>query len=48
MGGFDINKAGFVIVGVFVLTWVIALGVWHFGKVEEKWDMAAAKASCSD
>jgi high-affinity nickel-transport protein len=48
MGGFDINKAGFVIVGVFVLTWVVALGVWHFGKVEEKWDMAAAKAGCSD
>jgi nickel/cobalt transporter (NiCoT) family protein len=48
MSGFDINKAGFVIVGVFVLTWVVALGVWHFGKVEEKWDMAAAKASCSD
>jgi high-affinity nickel-transport protein len=45
MGGFDINKAGFVIVGVFVLTWVVALGVWHFGKVEQRWDLAAASAS---
>jgi len=26
---FDINKAGFVIVGVFIVTWVVALGVWH-------------------
>jgi high-affinity nickel-transport protein len=45
MSGFDINKAGFVIVGVFVLTWVVALSVWHFGKVEQKWDLAAASAS---
>jgi high-affinity nickel-transport protein len=35
---FDINKAGFVIVGVFVVTWAVALAVWHFGGIEEKWD----------
>src|ERR1700728_2161493 len=28
---FNINTAGFVIVGVFVLTWTIALCIWHFG-----------------
>ncbi|MEP7025383.1 MAG: HoxN/HupN/NixA family nickel/cobalt transporter, partial [Actinomycetota bacterium] len=48
MNAFDINKAGFVIVGVFVLTWVVALAIWRFGKVEQKWDLAAAKASCGD
>src|SRR5215831_16453087 len=42
MGGFDINKAGFVIVGVFVLTWAVALAVWHFGRVEQKWDTGRA------
>jgi nickel/cobalt transporter (NiCoT) family protein len=41
MGTFDINKAGFVIVGVFVLTWTVALSVWHFGKIEQKWEAAA-------
>jgi len=41
MGNFDINKAGFVIVGVFVLTWVVALAIWRFGKIEQKWDLAA-------
>jgi high-affinity nickel-transport protein len=40
MGGFSINKAGFVIVGVFVVTWVVALAVWHFGKIEQKWEAA--------
>jgi high-affinity nickel-transport protein len=44
MGNFDINKAGFVVVGVFVLTWAVALSVWHFGKIEQKWDTAKAAA----
>jgi high-affinity nickel-transport protein len=44
MGNFDINKAGFVIVGVFVLTWVVALAVWHFGKIEQKWEASAETA----
>ena len=35
---FNINTAGFVIVGVFVLTWIVALGVWHFGRIEQKWE----------
>jgi high-affinity nickel-transport protein len=40
MGGFNINKAGFVVVGVFVVTWAVALAVWHFGKIEQKWEAA--------
>ncbi len=48
LAGFDINKAGFVIVGVFVLTWVVALSVWRFGKIEQKWDLSAAKAAARD
>jgi high-affinity nickel-transport protein len=42
MGNFDINKAGFVIVGIFVVTWVAALAVWRFGKIEQKWDARQA------
>ena len=45
---FDINKAGFVIVGVFVLTWAVALSVWRFGKIEQRWDLAAATAAGRD
>jgi high-affinity nickel-transport protein len=26
-----------VIVGLFVATWAIALTVWHFGRIEERW-----------
>ena len=38
LANFNINTAGFVIVGVFVVTWVIALSVWRFGRIEQKWD----------
>jgi high-affinity nickel-transport protein len=33
----DINFLGFVIVGMFVATWVIALSVWRLGHIEERW-----------
>jgi nickel/cobalt transporter (NiCoT) family protein len=35
---FNINTAGFVIVGAFAATWAAAVLWWHFGNVEEKWD----------
>jgi len=44
LGTFNINKAGFVIVGIFAVAWAVALSVWHFGKIEQKWDTAKAAA----
>ena len=37
MYNFNINTAGFVIVGMFVLTWIVAMLIWRFGRIEEKW-----------
>ena len=37
VGGVDLNAIGFLIVGLFVLAWVVALLVWRFGRIEEKW-----------
>ncbi len=34
---FNINAAGFVIVGMFVFVWLAALLIWRFGHIEEKW-----------
>ena len=33
----NINALGFVIVGMFVATWAIAVSVWRIGRVEERW-----------
>jgi nickel/cobalt transporter (NiCoT) family protein len=41
---FNINRAGFIIVGVFVATWIVALAIWHFGDIEHKWEAQAAQA----
>jgi high-affinity nickel-transport protein len=38
VGSLDLNLVGFAIVGLFVLTWVVALAVWKFGRIEEKWN----------
>src|ERR1700722_14380442 len=48
MGTFDINTAGFVVVGAFVLTWIVALAIWRFARIEQKWDLAAARAGSGD
>ena len=33
----DINFLGFVIVALFVATWMISLLIWRFGRIEERW-----------
>jgi high-affinity nickel-transport protein len=33
----DLNTVGFMIVGIFVATWALALAVWKYGRIEERW-----------
>jgi nickel/cobalt transporter (NiCoT) family protein len=33
----DLNTIGFMIVGLFVATWAVSLGVWKYGRIEERW-----------
>ena len=50
VSGLDLNYVGYAIVGVFVLTWVVALTIWRFGRIEEKWTagMAPSKPPASE
>ena len=41
LGGLDLNTVGFVVVGMFVITWAIALLVWRYGRIEDKWNPAS-------
>jgi high-affinity nickel-transport protein len=43
MANFDINRAGFIIAGVFVVVWTIALIYWRVGKVEARWTVGDAE-----
>ncbi len=33
----DLNSVGYLIVGLFVLTWLVALAVWRFARIEQRW-----------
>jgi high-affinity nickel-transport protein len=39
IGGVDLNMIGFAIVALFVVTWIVALLVWRYGRIEEKWSV---------
>jgi high-affinity nickel-transport protein len=40
IGSLDLQFVGFMIVGLFVAAWLVALAVWRFGRVEERWTAA--------
>jgi nickel/cobalt transporter (NiCoT) family protein len=43
LGGIDLNAVGFLIVGLFVVTWAGALLIWRYGRIEEKWTVQAER-----
>ena len=42
IGSFDLNSVGYWIVGLFILTWAVALVVWRLGHIEQRWDARLA------
>ncbi|MFC5721470.1 HoxN/HupN/NixA family nickel/cobalt transporter [Streptomyces gamaensis] len=44
IAGLDLDNVGFVIVGLFVVVWAIALSYWRFAKVEARWEARRAPA----
>jgi high-affinity nickel-transport protein len=35
----DLGAVGYIIVGLFVVTWVLAYAIWRLGRIEERWQM---------
>jgi high-affinity nickel-transport protein len=48
VGGLNLNVIGFLIVGMFVLTWVVAMLIWRYGRIEEKWSAGLTAAAEAD
>ncbi|MSY55449.1 MAG: HoxN/HupN/NixA family nickel/cobalt transporter, partial [Actinobacteria bacterium] len=44
IGRFNLNSAGYIIVGLFVVVWSVALALWRYGKIEERWHNKAHSA----
>jgi high-affinity nickel-transport protein len=47
IGSIPLDYAGYGIVALFVLAWLIALAVWRFGRIEEKWSARLAPSPTS-
>jgi nickel/cobalt transporter (NiCoT) family protein len=45
VGTLDLNLVGYIIVALFIVTWVVALLVWRYGRIEEKWSMSVREAT---
>ena len=39
----DFGSLGYVVVVLFVLTWLVSYGIWRFGRVEERFDPNSRK-----
>ena len=39
VAGLDLNTVGFVIVGMFIVTWAVAVSLWFFGSIEVRWTL---------
>jgi high-affinity nickel-transport protein len=37
IGNVNLNNVGFGIVGLFVVTWIVALAVWRLARIEDRW-----------
>lgn len=47
VAGIDLDHIGYAIATAFVLTWVLAVGVWRLGRVEERWTDRLARGGGS-
>src|SRR5579875_446622 len=41
MANFNINRAGFIIAGLFVAVWAAAIAYWKLGRLDSRWTLAA-------
>jgi high-affinity nickel-transport protein len=37
LASLDLEWVGFVIVGLFLVTWAGAVAVWRYGRIEQRW-----------
>jgi high-affinity nickel-transport protein len=40
LAGLDLEVVGYLVVALFVLTWLGALAVWRYGRIEQRWAVA--------
>jgi high-affinity nickel-transport protein len=47
VGSVNLSDAGFWIVGLFVVTWLVSIAIWRWGRIEERWSPALTDSSAA-
>jgi high-affinity nickel-transport protein len=42
IGAIDLEYVGYAVVALFVVTWLLAVAIWRFGRIEQRWDRRPA------
>jgi high-affinity nickel-transport protein len=37
IGGLSLDDVGYLVVGIFAVTWAVAFAIWKFARIEERW-----------
>lgn len=48
IAGLDLNYVGYAIVGLFVVTWIVALTAWRLLRIEQKWSASMGPAPAQE
>jgi high-affinity nickel-transport protein len=48
IAGLDLNYVGYAIVGLFVVTWIVALTAWRLLRIEQKWSAGMRPAPAEE
>ena len=48
VGTLDLNYVGYTVVALFVITWLLALAIWKFGRIEQRYTTPGTSAPAAD
>ncbi|GAB3685432.1 HoxN/HupN/NixA family nickel/cobalt transporter [Saccharopolyspora tripterygii] len=48
IGSIELDSVGYALVALFVVTWLIAIAVWRWGRLEERWSSGLAAKSSTE
>jgi high-affinity nickel-transport protein len=40
----DLEYVGYIVVGLFLVIWALAVSIWRFGRIEERWSVPEAES----
>jgi high-affinity nickel-transport protein len=48
LAALDFTTLGYAVLGLFVLTWISALALWRWRRIEQRWRPGAAPAAAGN